>query len=167
MTEWAKGQTKNRHYAKARLIQCGLAAGYIFWVFFAMSRFQSDLAVASLGASTFITFRFPQAESSRTRFLVGGYCVGAVWGVVCFYLIALLERVSILPFPPHIVGCSAAMFCCMFCMTLFQLEHPPSAALTLAVAMSETPVVLGLAAVACVAALCGIRHLLRKHLVNL
>lgn len=156
-----------RRVTRAHIVQSLLAGGYIFLTFFALHTLRSNLAVASLGASTFIAFSFPQAKSSRPRYLIGGYTVGAAAGVLFHYLITWLETLPGLPLPPHIPGCALAMFCCIFILTVFDFEHPPAVALTMAVAMSDQAILLGISAVLCVCVLSGVKHLLRGHLVNL
>lgn len=157
----------HRRFGLAHVVQSLLAGGYIFLAFLAMQAFQSRLAVASLGASTFIVFSFPHAQSSRARFLIGGYCTGWVSGLACYYLIGWLDRASFFPFDAYILGCAATVFLSMLLMTSLNFEHPPSAALSIAVATASDPVRLGLAAVVCILVLAGIRRLLGKRLHNL
>lgn len=156
-----------RPFTKARLLQSLLAAGFIFLMFLVMNSLKSHLAVASLGASAFLTFSFPHRDSSRTRFLLGGYFAGAFWGVVFSAVIRALEQLPAFPVAPYIVGCALAVFCTMFTMTALNVEHAPSCALAIAVATADLPVALGAVAFGCVSVLCGIRYMLRRWLVNL
>lgn len=156
-----------RRITGAHLIQSLMAAVYIFLVFIVMNSFHSNLTVASLGASAFIAFSFPHAQSSRPRYLIGGYCVGALCGVVFFYLASYFEVLAFLPFPPYIVSCAVAVCFSMLLMTVLNFEHPPSAALTIAVATAENPVELGFAAIGCICVLSLIKRLLKRWMKNL
>lgn len=156
-----------RKFGGAHLLQSLLAGGFIFFAFLAVEAFHNRMAVASLGASAFIAFAFPHTQSSRARFLIGGYCVGAASGLACYFLIRWLDKAAFFPFDAYVPGCAVAVFLSMLLMTSLNLEHPPSAALSIAVATAEYPVRLGLAAVVCVVALAGLRRLLRKWLYNL
>lgn len=167
MRQENEAPVKARRVTRAHVVQSLIAGAYIFLVFLAMHTVQSHLAVASLGASTFIAFSFPQAQSSRPRFLIGGYCVGAVSGVVFGFFTRWLESVTPPEVPAYIFGCALGVCAAMFLMTILNFEHPPSAALTVAVAMSERPVLLGIAALGCICVLCALKQLLRKWLVNL
>lgn len=157
----------HRHFGRAHVIQSLIGGAYIFVVFLMMYALESGMAVASLGASTFIAFSFPHTQSSRPRFLIGGYCVGAAAGLVCYWLIAWVDSTGILPFSSYVTGCALAVFLAMLLMTSLNFEHPPSAALAIAVATAEQPILVGAVAIACVTLLCGVRHVLRRYLKNL
>lgn len=156
-----------KRVTRAHIIQSLMAGTYIFLVFLVMHSFQSRLVVASLGASAFIVFGFPAAQSSRPRFLIGGYFIGMIIGWLCCGLIALLREVEIFPFPVYIPVCALAVFLSMFLMTVLNFEHPPSAALAVAVTTDPNPIILGLAGLSCIILLCVLKYLLKKHLHNL
>lgn len=156
-----------RDFSRAHGIQAVLAAGYLFVVFLVMHVMDSDLAIASIGASTFIVFTFPHTKSAHCRFLIGGYVIGGVFGIVFCKAVAYWERQVSFPFPPYILGCSLALLFTMLFMSALNYEHPPAAAFTIAVTTSATPVLAGLTSVGFICLLCLIRYLLRNRLVNL
>lgn len=108
-------------------------------VCFALSRFTHDgLIVGSLAASSFIAVGFPMAESSRARYLIGGYACAIVSGIAVHYAGYVLglngaEGVT------HILLPMPAIFLTCLGMLLFDLQHPPSAALAVSIVLDQTP----------------------------
>ncbi len=156
---------RKRTLTRAHVVQSLIACAYIFAAFWAVHSFESGLAVASLGASAFIAFSFPHAESSRPRFLIGGYATGAACGLICAALLPLIPEAF--PLPGYIPACALAVLLSTFLMTVLNFEHPPSAALAVGITMAPKPLALGLAALGCVVALVGIKELLKGRLRNL
>ncbi len=154
-----------RIISRAHVFQSLMACAYIFIAFWIVHAFESELAIASLGASAFIAFSFPHAKSSRPKFLLGGYLTGALCGYICSLLMALIPET--LPIPGYIPACALAVLLSMFIMTVLNLEHPPSAALAVAVTLAAKPIAMGLAALGCVAVLVIIKELLKSRLRNL
>ncbi len=154
-----------RILTRAHVYQSLMACAFIFAAFWIVHAFESELAIASLGASAFIAFSFPHAKSSRPKFLVGGYLVGAVCGYIGSALITLVPESF--PLPGYIPACAMAVFLSMLIMTVLNFEHPPSAALAVAVTLAPNPLAMGLAAFGCVAVLVIIKELLKNHLRNL
>ena len=150
---------------RAHIYQSLMACAYIFAAFWIVHAFQSELAIASLGASAFIAFSFPHAKSSRPKFIVGGYAAGALCGYVCSLLLKLIP--AAFPLPGYIPACALAVFLSMLVMTVLNFEHPPSAALAVAVTLATNPLAMGLAAFICAAALVIIKELLKNNLRNL
>lgn len=137
---------------RACLLQSAFAAGFILLCFGLTAWADSGLLVASAGASAFIAFAFPYAESSRPRYLIGGYLCGCLTGV----LVSLLRMQNWLsPSANAVVFCALAVFLAALAMTWFDLEHPPSTALAISLVLSDRPVALALAALAAILALCA------------
>ncbi len=155
----------NRIITRAHVFQSLMACAYIFAAFWAVHAFQSELAIASLGASAFIAFSFPHAKSSRPKFLLGGYAAGAVCGYICSLLMPLIP--PSFPLPGYIAACTLAVFLSMLLMTVLNFEHPPSAALAVSITLADNPLAMGLAALLCVAALVLIKEFLKTRLRNL
>jgi len=142
---------------RADVVHSAAAGAYIFAVFAVMHYFRNYLAVASLGASAFIAFSHPDARLSAPRFIIGGYVLGILCGLACGGAALLLK--NRLPFPDYIPACALAVFSAMLLMTLFGLEHPPAAALAVAVTVDSNPLVMGFLALCCVALLCALIRL--------
>lgn len=146
-------------WAKA-LIQSAMAALFVLLAFFAIYRFHSKLAIASLAASAFIAFGFPGAESARARYILGGYACGVACGAACCLALHRL-------LPPHwaqntrtvIMFCALAVFLTAFCMILLNLQHPPAAALAVSMVLEPDPIRMGLYMLGCALVLCLLRRL--------
>ena len=145
-----------------RLLQSALAGLFVFLLFLAVDYFQNNLAVTSLGASAFIAFCFPAAETSRPKYLIGGYCIGVAIGFLCSGLVILLK--DSLAIPAYIPACSLAVFLTILLMNLSGLAHPPAAALAIAITVDSKPFAKGIAAIAGIVLLCVIKELLKKFL---
>lgn len=151
---------KKNKITRNHIVQSVIVGIYILLVFGAMHSFDSELSIASLGASAFIAFSSPLSETSRPRFFIGGYCVGIICGLFCrFIMISLL--------PTDVIACALAVIFSMILMIALDLKHPPSSALAVAVVTSDKPVLLSCAALICIAALCGLKQLLKKYLHDL
>lgn len=154
-----------RVITRAHVLQCLLAGAYIFVVFLALDFFKSNLAVASLGGSAFNAFCFPHTDSSKPRFVLGGYVLGAVCGLVCWYLDAAFG--DALPLPGHTLFCALSLVLAMFSMAVLNYEHPPAAALAIAITVDASPAMLSLAALMCALVLCIAKEALKPRLHNL
>lgn len=160
-----KIQSADKRITHVHITQSVVAGLYIMLVFWIMHSFDSELAVTSLGASTFIAFSSPAAPSSRPRIMIGGYGLGVLIGFLCNGLAVLLR--DVFPFPGYIPACFFAVFLSVLLMTTLHFEHPPSTALAVAVTIDPNPVVMGFAGLCCIVALCVLKEWLKKHLQDL
>ena len=67
------------------IFQCILATLTILAVLFFLDVLSETAIIAALGASAFVVFAIPNSYSSDPRRLIGGYMVGIVVGIICFY----------------------------------------------------------------------------------
>ena len=155
----------SKHKLRVHVLQSAAAGLFILIMFLAVNYFQNNLAVTSLGASAFIAFSFPSANSSRPRLLIGGYIVGVIIGILCAGLTTLLDGIP--PFPAYIPACALAVFVSMLLMTVLNFEHPPAAALAVAITIDSRPVAKGVAGLICIILLCVVKELLKKYLRHL
>lgn len=149
------------------LLQSVLVAVFILIAFLIIDFFDNTLFVTSLGASAFIAFAFPKAESVRIRYLIGGYTCGSAVGIIGSLLKGFMEDNSQYTI---IFLCVLAVFLCSFCMMFFDLEHPPSAALAISITLSDKPFLLAFAAMisilalsVCKLTLLRVIHNMKKH----
>lgn len=149
----------------AHVMQSAMAAIYILAVFLVMNYLHNEMAVASLGASAFIAFAFPRANSSRPRLMIGGYVVGVISGLLCYQLNTAFTGFSFMP--GYIPVCALAVFVSMFTMTVTDCEHPAAAALAVAITISSNPVKVGLVSIVCIVMLSALKELFKKHLRDL
>lgn len=147
---------------KLSLAQSIMAALFIMVSFLVVSLFQNDIWVASLGASAFIAFAFPAADSASPRCLVGGYVTGAVWGVLCSYgrqwAAGFMDGAA-----ATIALCVLAVFLTALFMSLFDMQHPPSAALSIGITMADQPLGMAAAAIGCIIVLSALNRLWCKY----
>lgn len=152
-------------------LQTGMAGVAMFIILAYLKSISNDAVIASLGASTFIVFVLPQTQSSRARFLIGGYVVGIVVGSACHWLskIAQLpDQVGLLPDFPGVVFGAAAVAVATFLMVVTNTEHPPAAGVALGFVLLEQWHWLTPAAVLIgIVVLSLVRHVLRNSLQNL
>lgn len=141
------------------LLQSTAAAVFILAAFFCVFLLDQTLLLTSLGASAFIAFAFPNAESARTRYLIGGYGCAVLTGAVFWGILQLLGSKS---FGGSIFCCVGAVFCVIFLMTVFDFEHPPAVAAAITIVLTDKPFGLAAVAVTGVLVLCGCKTLFIK-----
>jgi len=117
-----KFKNNKGHY----IFQCTLVSVSLSILFFMLDFVFETALIAALGATTFIIFTGPTKELSRPRYVIGGYCVGTLVGLVAVNLFQVTALDSMFPlFAALSVGIS------MFLMVVFDFEHPPAAGVAL------------------------------------
>lgn len=121
------------------ILQCILATLSISVILLLFDTMTNAIIIAALGSSAFVTFTMPKAQVSRPRFLIGGYIVGIVVGLVCYYLstLPLLTNISIIQETSRVVFGALAVGLAIFVMVITDTEHPPAAGLALALILNE------------------------------
>lgn len=133
-----------------------------------LGRFFDDIIVASLGASSFILFITPHTNSSRPRYVIGGYICGSFSGTIFHFLYAFLSHSNFVGKEyVLIVLCAAAVAVAAFIMVITNTEHPPAAALALGLSADPRCLKTAMAAITSIIVLCMIKQLIKKHLKNL
>ena len=149
---------------KQALIQSGFLAASLL-VCFTISHFLKDgFAIGCLAASCFIAFGFPNANSSRPRFLIGGYVCAILCGSVCAAMLHILgwEKSGYM----RIVLAILSAFAASVLMLVLQLQHPPAAALAVAIVQDTMPLHVAAAAMGSVLLICCIKHFGAKILAG-
>ena len=93
----------------------------------------NDVVIASIGASLFMIFAVPHKNISRSKYVLGGYAVGCLVGVLCFALEHtdfVANSILLYNYEDELFG-ALAVGLTMFLMVVFQVEHPPAAAFSL------------------------------------
>jgi len=151
--------------------QTGLAGVAMLIILAYLKSISNAAVIASLGASTFIVFVLPQTESSRARFLIGGYVVGIVVGSACHWLsriVQLPDQIGLVPNIPGVVFGAGAVALATFLMVVTNTEHPPAAGVALGFVFLEQWYWLAPVAVLIgIVVLSLVRHVLRNSLRNL
>lgn len=125
--------------------------------------------ITSLAASAFIAFAFPLAESSRPRYLVGGYVCGIAAGLLGSLIYNLELEITLHPHSLLIISCAVAAFVATLLMVFFGMQHPPAAALAVSIVFDKQPLYTSLIAFVCIVVLVLIKWLVlylmkRNHL---
>ncbi|MFO7973270.1 MAG: HPP family protein [Candidatus Hydrogenedentota bacterium] len=120
------------------IAQCTMAALVLFVVLLLLEATSNAAVIGALGASSFIAFTMPHANVSKPRYILGGYAVGIVVGVACYYIsqLAVLENVPLFQESgPELFG-ALAVGISIFGMVITNLEHPPAAGVALGLALN-------------------------------
>ncbi len=124
--------------------------------------FDDSIWMTPLAATTFIAFAFPKAEAVRNRFLLGGYISAGVWGVAISYLTLVVGDSYLV----LLVLAVLSVFLTSLTMTIFDFEHPPSAALAIGLVLADQPLKMALASIICIVILCLIKMPLAKLILK-
>ena len=151
------------------VVQCSIATLAVLIVLLALDYVKQTVLIASLGASAFIAFTMPRVDSSRPRFLMGGYVVGTVMGCLWSAAATALEPAAgwALAGPSIVLFAALATGSAIFLMVVTQTEHPPAAALALGYVLNEWDLLTVLVVLTGIVAISLIKELLRPILVNL
>jgi len=139
------------------IFQCLLAVLAVFVVLLFLDVERNGAVIASLGASAFIAFTMPHTNSSKPKFLIGGYIVGIISGMVCCYLSTLPITQELKHNP--VIFCSLAVGLSIFIMVVTNTEHPPAAGLAMGLFLNNctfrsiTVVLIGIVSLALLKAL--------------
>lgn len=109
------------------VLQCLIATGALVIVLFYVDIFFRATVVASIGATSFIIFTMPHKNRGKAKFIIGGYTVGIVCGVLCNQIVGIVGEGNL-----SILG-AVAVGLAMFLMVITNTEHPPAAAIALGI----------------------------------
>ncbi|MDR3135888.1 MAG: HPP family protein [Coriobacteriales bacterium] len=143
------------------LAQSGAAMLIVILLMSLASIIDSEVVVASIGASVFIAMSMPQAKTSRARYFIGGYACGILAGAAGF---ALMTAV---PFMPHALVAGLAVGLAVMLMVCLNCEHPPAAALALGLVLTPHTLAAMAIALGFVTLLSLALHFLRPWMRNL
>ncbi len=152
------------------VLQCILATLAIFWVLFFLDIISDGIVIASLGASSFIAFTMPKTQSSKPRFLIGGYCVGIFTGSIFHFIQYVVYNIYRLDITQQSLGAvfgALTIGTAIFLMVITNTEHPPAAALALSTAIGNFNIYNILVALIGIITLCVIKGILGRYLKNL
>lgn len=115
------------------IAQCIAATFLVFVVLVILDVLTQTVLIASLGATAFIALTMPHIDSSKPRYLIGGYAIGVLAGVVLSVLVGWLQLGQDVGMERLIVvsGAALATGLAMFMMVVTDTEHPPAAAVAL------------------------------------
>ncbi|MCK5833381.1 HPP family protein [bacterium] len=119
--------------------QCGIATITIVGILMYLRTVDHGAIIASLGASTFITFTMPHSYDSQVRRLLGGYLIGVSCGIVCYFTAVYAYSKGLLPSTDTstVVFGGFAVGLAMFLMSIMNAEHAPAAGMALALVLNS------------------------------
>ena len=166
MRFWDQKFTKN----KARyLLQCLMAAVAVFILLVILDARRNTAVIAALGASSFITFTMPNARVSKPRFLIGGYLIGILSGVLSHHvsLLPFLADAAILSHLSSAIFGALAVGLAIFLMVVANVEHPPAASVALGLVLNNCDPRTILVVLGGIVCLSLIKRLIRPLLMDL
>lgn len=121
--------------------------------------------VAALGATTFMIFTMPHRVSTRARYVIGGYLMGTIAGVVCSVL--FIGPGSLLPTPGIFALGAIAVGGASLLMVWTNTEHPPAAGLALGLVLNDWDFTTVVYVLGCVCFLAMAKQLLKRFMIDL
>ncbi len=150
------------------IFQCFLATATVVAVLLVLDYTDQAAIVASIGASAFIVFTSPGSQPAQFRSLLGGYSVGIVSGIACTFLGRMFDPLSSWGWAgtPIVMG-GVAVGLSVFLMVLTDTEHPPAAAVALALIINRWDAVSLLVILIAIGMLAMVRYFFRDQLRDL
>jgi CBS-domain-containing membrane protein len=148
-----------REHWRNYFIQSLMAALVMFGILFVLS-LKDVVVMASIGSTAFIVFTMPASITAKSRNVIGGHFVGALFGSLCA-LIPHSESLSAIAVYSFAVGLA------IFSMVVLDVEHPPAAGTALGISMTGISWSLGIALFISVCMLSSAHRLFRKNLRDL
>lgn len=146
---------KFKHLWFYYLLQSFLAAITLLIVVLALGK-EKMVIISAMGATAFIVFAMPKADSAQTRNVIGGHLVGLASGTI-FYFAEL----------PYFLGYPLVVGVAIFIMVALDVEHSPAAGTALAVVINEVSPDVFVTIMASAVILSQCRYYLRHHLKDL
>ncbi len=168
-TTWRLLDKKFLEKRRWYFLQSGMATLSILLVISVLSAVQHTVLVAAVGASSFIAFTMPQVESSRPRYLIGGYIIGILIGCLFHFLAEGFVWLT-LPLEPtqlHILFGALATGVAIFLMVITNTEHPPAAGLALGFCISDWDLLTVGVVIMAIITISAIKERLKHCLINL
>jgi CBS-domain-containing membrane protein len=125
--------------------------------------------VAALGSSSFIVFTMPGTQSSRPRFLIGGYIVAIATGSLCNYLTTVDLIRNRFESPDIVFPLFAALSVglAIFLMVILNFEHPPAGGVALGLVINDYSFIAVVVVLIGVLCLSLIRKVFSQMMINL
>lgn len=151
------------------IFQCILSTLTILAVLFFLDVLTETAIIAALGASAFVVFAIPNSYSSDSRRLIGGYIVGIVIGIICYFISTTFPtsnyftntEMSLIVFGAIAVGLS------IFIMAVTNTEHPPAAGIALGLIINPWTWVTIVFILCAIFWLAVVRKILKPYLMDL
>ena len=153
-----------RHHPVRYIIQSAIAGVVTMVILSFLDLLTYTGLVAALGATTFLIFTMPHKVSARARYVIGGYVMGALAGVLtrfAFSADGLLPLGNVFALGAIAVGCATLL------MVTTNTEHPPAAGMALGLVLQPWDYKTVLYVMGCVCFLCLAKHALKRYMIDL
>lgn len=160
---------KFRKNIRRYVFQCILATLTILAILFFLDVLSETAIIAALGASAFVVFAIPNSYSSDPRRLIGGYFVGIIVGIICYFISINFPNsnfftnteMSLIVFGAIAVGIA------IFIMAVTNTEHPPAAGIALGLVINKWDWMTIIFILIAIIWLTVIRKILKPYLIDL
>ena len=129
----------------------------------------NDVLVACIGATAFMVFATPHKNISRERYIIPGYIIAMIVGVVCSLIChsSYMFHAHLMPeYNDEIFG-AIAVGLTMLAMVITNSEHPPAVTMALALVINSWTYRTILLTVLAISLLLTYRYLFRKVMIDL
>jgi CBS-domain-containing membrane protein len=153
-----------KHHPLRYVIQSAIA-GIVTMVFLSFLNLLTHTGlVAALGATTFLIFTMPHKVSARSRYVIGGYVMGGLAGVLTSFAFSVH---GFLPLGSLFAVGAIAVGSATLLMVTTNTEHPPAAGMALGLVLQPWDYKTVLYVMGCVCFLCLARHVLKRFMIDL
>jgi CBS-domain-containing membrane protein len=128
---------------------------------------KQPVIISSLGATAFIVFSAPHRSTSNGRYLIGGYLIGIIAGVLVNLMMLKNYDSYLSEMLYHILVGGVAVGVAMFVMALTNTEHAPATGIALAIALNGATWLQIIHIVAAIIVITAIHRLTRSWMVDL
>jgi len=151
------------------VVQCAVATLALVVVLAVLDSISDAAIVGALGASSFIAFTMPHKHVSEARYFVGGYSVGVISGVACYYASVLvgLSSTAVLGASSSVVFGAIAVGLAIFIMVVANLEHPPAAGVALGLVLNQCDALAIVVIIVGIIALSIVKTMMKPLLIDL
>ena len=149
-------------------LQCLIAVLAVFSALMTLNLVSNDLVVASIASTTFVVFTMPHKSRSRVRYVLGGYIIGFLLGMLSYFLsLFFVDTFPIIKnYYDEIFG-AIAVGSSIFFMVILNLEHPPASAVSLGMVLNQWNKWTITVTIISITIILLSRHLLRNRLIDL
>jgi CBS-domain-containing membrane protein len=149
------------------LLQSLLATVVVCVLLLVLDTVTNAAVIAALGASSFIAFTMPHANVSKFRYLIGGYLMGILAGVLCRAAMNALHLSNQGATAAYVLFGGVAVGVAIFLMVITNTEHLFAASLALGLVLNGFDLRVVLCIMLGIVALAVIKLLLKPILKNL
>lgn len=153
------------------IFQCMLATITLVILLFFLNVFTETVLIASVGSTAFIVFAMPKTYASAPRRLIGGYGIGIIIGIICFYLGDWMHSsfaiTSFFTYDSPVFFAALAVGLSIFIMTITNTEHAPAAGIALGLVLNQWTIQSVIFIIIVMIAMIVVKHVLQSLLINL